>query len=166
MHARVEAKSQWRVDCFAVRRTAKPPRLMPMRVARLPSRSVTWRPSRGLSLRYSSLRAPLKPISASTSNVVTPVSDSIDGVRDLGWSRDFAERFEMEDTVLGEGSFGMVKPVIKKDTGKRYAAKLLPKNVQTEWKRYSALIEREVTHWQQLEDCQQVVHLEGVYEVE
>lgn len=169
MQARIEAKAQRRVDFFSVRRTGKSRKSRYLSAARCvrfslsPSPSVAGRPSRGLR----SVQVRPFPISAAASHVTIPVSDpphEEKGVRDLGWSRTFAEKFELEDKSLGEGSFGVVKPAVMRETGKRYAAKLIPKNVQGEWDRYSALLLREVTHWKQLQDCQQVVHLEGVYE--
>lgn len=172
MQTRVEAKTQWRVDFGTVRRTVKAKgRILSVSRCVLrsppPSRSATRQPSRGLRLYHTSLRQRCTPVLAAICNVATPVSDSLQddkGVRDLGWPRTFAERFELEDKVLGEGSFGIVKPAVLKESGKLFAAKLLPKNVPGDWERYSALLQREVMHWKQLQDCQQVVQLEGVYE--
>lgn len=170
MQTRIEAKTLWRVD-FALYRTArtKKSRMQPnsRSVLRSPSpgRASSSRPLRGLMLSRSTLPARLTSISATLADLTKPISDSEGSDRDLGWPRTFAEKFQVESEILGEGSFGVVRPAVKRETGKRHAVKFLPKNTQGDWDRYSALLQREVTHWKQLQDCQQVVHLEGVYEV-
>ena len=174
MQARVEARPQWLADFGLARRVVKARASRPLPLTRYVCHcskplSVTGRrPSRGLKLSHAAFRLRANPIVASVSDVVVPVSDrngETGELRDLGWARSFSERFELKEEVLGEGSFGVVKPAVLKETGKTYAVKLLPKHVPGEWERYSALLQREVTHWKQLQDCQQVVHLEGVYEV-
>ena len=175
MQARVEARPQCLTDFGLARRVVKARVFRTVPLTRYVCHcskplSVTGRrpSSRGLKLSHAAFRLRANPIVASVSDVVVPVSDrngETGEIRDLGWARSFSERFELEEEVLGEGSFGVVKPAVLKETGKRYAVKLLPKHVPGEWERYSALLQREVTHWKQLQDCQQVVHLEGVYEV-
>jgi len=83
----------------------------------------------------------------------------------LGWTQTFHERFNLQDEILGEGSFGIVRPAVLKETGKTYAVKMLLKSAEGDWEKRSAMLQREYTHWKQLQDCQQVVYLEGVYEV-
>lgn len=170
MQTRVEVLSSSRIDLGTVRRTVrtKKSRILQLsRLARTPSPVHTFngRPSRKLWAHPSPLRMRHMLISASATNVAQSVSDSTEKERDLGWSRKFSEKFDLEDDILGEGSFGIVRSAISKENGNRYAVKLLPKHAQGEWERYSALLEREVTHWQQLQDCSDVAHLEGVYEV-
>eukprot|EP00210_Caulerpa_lentillifera_P005335 g5098.t1 len=106
---------------------------------------------------------------AATSNVIpenspNQLEDCVCENRDLGWSRSFSEEYDLDDEVLGEGSFGVVRCAKNKRTNEQVAVKLLPKNVTGDWDRYSALLQREITHWKLLKNCPQVVKMEGVYE--
>lgn len=104
---------------------------------------------------------------AAASDVVSqnPPNHVVEESRDLGWSRSFAEDYLLNDEeVLGEGSFGVVRPAINRLTGDPVAVKLLPKRVTGDWQRYSALLQREIEHWKLLKNCPQVVKMEGVYE--
>lgn len=106
-------------------------------------------------------------LAAAANDVISAVPPTaiVEESRDLGWSRSFAEDYLLNDEeVLGEGSFGVVKPAINKLTGDSVAVKLLPKNVTGDWQRYSALLQREIEHWKLLKNCPQVVKMEGVYE--
>lgn len=104
---------------------------------------------------------------ASRSLVATATSDitSPSTSRDLGWSRNFSHDYTLQEgVVLGEGSFGVVKLATLRSNGEKYAVKILAKNLSEDWKKYSTLLQKEIHHWQLLQQCPQVVDLEGIYE--
>lgn len=68
----------------------------------------------------------------------------VEEVRELGWDQGFAEKYEMSEELLGEGSFGRVWGATEKSTGQSVAVKVLPKNRGDDWEKYSALLRNEV----------------------
>lgn len=136
-------------------------------------RRVPWSIPRSASFKRrcvlrSNLGSPQKHESlASRSFLATATSDitSPATARDLGWSRNFSDDYTLEEgEVLGEGSFGVVKLATLKSNGEKFAVKILPKNLSEDWKKYSTLLQKEIHHWQLLQQCPQVVDLEGIYE--
>lgn len=87
---------------------------------------------------------------------------------DLGWPRGFDELFEVLNEVLGEGAFGIVKAVRHRVTGKRFAAKMLPKSrgKKGNWEGYAAMLQKEVSLWTAVQNShdKHIVQLRGVFE--
>ncbi|GBF91720.1 CDPK-related kinase-like [Raphidocelis subcapitata] len=92
-------------------------------------------PPPALSSLLSSLLPPAAPAApAAPRSAAASESAGSDGAAsgcecdcgDLGWSRQFADRFALGPEV-GRGSFGVVHEAVHKETGRRYAVKVLTK---------------------------------------